>query len=602
MKKLFLFSLVNVLISALIAIRYFTTPGSLFNITTHSFSFFAVLGNFFLLYLLLFLICSPLLLVNKYVRRTIVALLFTLAQIALYVDTIVFEQYRFHINQSMLTLVLSGQVVDFSLATYAMVALIFIASFAIELLILLRIERRYGGEKGRKIVKWASVFAVVALLISNITYMIGFWYSYSPIMTVQEKLPIYYPLTSKKIMGFFDKEGGKNRHPVVDDSARHLNYPLHPLVINPLTHKPKNILFILVDAWRFDTFSQAVSPNMVRLTAENNGVVFDNHYSTGNATRTGIFGLFYGVPGTYWEAFLHNNIPSLFVTTLQKQNYQLGIFTSAKVTFPEFDRTVFATVKNLRINSAGTSAPERDANVNKDWITWYQARDKSRPTFSFLFYDSAHAYEFPKDGEKFAPVNDLNYMTLKNDTDPQPLFNRYKNSVYYIDSLVEKVFAQLKADGTLDDTLIIMTGDHAQEMNDNRMGFWGHNGNFTDAQTKVPFIVINPDDRAAVAQNSHKFTSHEDVVPMLMKHYLGVENPVADYATGYDMASDMPERPWLLMSSYSMWAVRTPDSIYQVNGIGISHFMNAHNQEIDGQPNYKYVYDAMEMMRHFNKR
>lgn len=602
MKKLFLFSLVNVLISALIAIRYFTTPGSLFNITTHSFSFFAVLGNFFLLYLLLFLICSPLLLLNKYVRRPIIALLFTFAQIALYVDTIVFEQYRFHINQSMLTLVLSGQVVDFSLATYAMVALIFIAAFAIELLILLRIERRYAGDKGRKLVKWASIFAVVALLISNITYMIGFWYSYSPIMTVQEKLPLYYPLTSKKIMGFFDKEGGKNRHPVVDDSARHLNYPLHALTINPLTHKPKNIMFILVDAWRFDTFSQAVSPNMVRLTAENNGVAFDNHYSTGNATRTGIFGLFYGVPGTYWEAFLHNNIPSLFVTTLQKQNYQLGIFTSAKVNFPEFDRTVFATVKNLRINSAGSTAPERDANVNKDWITWYQARDKSRPTFSFLFYDSAHAYEFPKDGEKFSPVNDLNYMTLKNDTDPQPLFNRYKNSVYYIDSLVNKVFEQLKADGTLDDTLIIMTGDHAQEMNDNHMGFWGHNGNFTDAQTKVPFIVINPDDRAAVAQNSHKLTSHEDVVPMLMKHYLGVENPVSDYATGYDMASDMPERPWLLMSSYSMWAVRTPDSIYQVNGIGISHFMNAHNQEIDGQPNYKYVYDAMELMRHFNKR
>ena len=602
MKKLFLFSLVNVLISALIAIRYFTTPGSVFNITTHSFSFFAVLGNFFLLYLLLFLICSPLVFANKYLRRTIVALLFTCAQISLYVDTIVFEQYRFHINQSMLTLVLSGQVVDFSLASYAMITLIFAVAFAIELLILVRIERKVVGNKGRGIVKWASIFAVIALLVSNITYMIGFWYSISPIMTVQEKLPLYYPLTSKKIMGFFDKEGGKNRHPVVDDSARHLAYPLHPLVINPVGHKPKNILFILIDSWRYDTFTQAVSPNMVRLTAENNGVVFDNHYSTGNATRTGIFGLFYGVPGTYWEAFLHNNVPSLFVTTLQQQNYQLGIFTSAKVSFPEFDRTVFATVKNLRISSQGSSTPARDANVNKDWKTWYQERDKSRPTFSFLFYDSAHAYEFPKGGEKFSPVNDLNYMTLKNDTDPTPLFNRYKNSVYYIDSLVQQVFAELKETGTLDDTLIIITGDHAQEMNDNRMGFWGHNGNFTDAQTKVPFIVINPDDRAAVAQNSHKLTSHEDVVPMLMKHYLGVENPVSDYATGYDLASAMPERQWLLMSSYSMWAVRTPESIYQVNGIGISHYMNAHNQEIDGKPNYKYVYDAMELMRHFNKR
>lgn len=602
MKKLFLFSLVNVLISALISIRYFTVPGSVFNLTTHSFSVFAVLGNFFILYLLLFLICSPLIFVNKYLRRTIVALLFTFAQIALYVDTIVFEQYRFHINQSVLTLVLSGQVVDFALATYALIAFIFIAAFSIELLILLFIERKATPGKGVKIVKWASVFAVVALLIGNITYMIGFYYSCSPIMTVQERLPLYYPLTSKKIMGFFDKEGGKQRRPVIDDSARHLDYPLHALNINPPAHKPKNIMFVVIDSWRFDTFSQAVSPNIYQFTAAHNGVAFNNHYSTGNATRTGIFGLFYGIPGTYWESFLHNNIPSLFVTTLQKQGYELGIFTSAKVTFPEFDRTVFASVKNLRINSAGATTPERDANLNKDWLNWFRARDKNKPTFSFLFYDSAHAYEFPQGFEKFSPVSDLNYMTLKNDTDPVPLFNRYKNSVYYIDSLVQEIFAELKASGTLDDTLIVITGDHAQEMNDNRMGFWGHNGNFTDAQTKVPFIIIGANDSEMLKQNSDKLTSHEDVVPTLMKNYLGVSNAVGDYTTGYDLQSAIPERAWLLMSSYSMWAVRTPENIYQVNGIGISHFMNAHNQEIDGQPNFKYVYDAMDEMRHFNKR
>lgn len=603
MKKLFLFTLVNVLLSSMISIRYFLVPGTSINTLAGIFSVLAVLGNFFVLYLLLYLICSPLNLINKTLRNVIVSMLFGLSQIALYVDTVVFEQYRFHINQSVLTLVLSGQVVDFSLATYGLIALIFAITFAIEMTFLWTIDRKIRDDK-----KWvigSSVFAVFALLVSNIGYMIAFYYSYSPIMSVREYIPIYYPLTSKKIMGFFDKEGGKTTNLASLSDSKHINYPLRSLIVAPQTHQPKNIMFLVVDSWRFDTFSEAVSPNMYNFVQQQHGVAFNNHYSTGNATRTGIFGMFYGIPGTYWDAFLHNNVPSLLVTTLQKQNYNLGIFTSAKVTFPEFDRTVFATVKNLRITSAGVTSPERDNQLTKDWLSWYQTRDKSRPTFSFLFYDSAHAYDFPPAPEyqpKFTPVNDLNYMTLNNNTDPTPLFNRYKNSVNYIDSLVKSVFDELKSSGTLDNTVIILTGDHAQEMNDNRLDFWGHNGNFTDAQTKVPFIIIGADDSHILQQNTDKLTSHEDIVPTLMKHYLNVTNDLRDYTTGYDLASPLPERPWLLLSNYSMWAVRTPDSIYQVNGIGIGHYMDQHNREQSGTPNYKYVYDAMDEMRHFNKR
>ncbi|BDH47667.1 choline-sulfatase [Salmonella enterica subsp. enterica serovar Choleraesuis] len=568
-----------------------------------AFSVLAVLSNFFVLYLILYLICSPLVFINKIVRNIIVSILFGFSQILLYVDTVVFEQYRFHINQSVLTLVLSGQVVDFSLATYGLVALIFAVAFAVEMFFLTMIDRKISASSGKKIIVGSSIFTVIALLITNIGYMISFYYSYSPIMSVREYVPLYYPLTSKAIMGFFDKDGGKNRVKTISDYSKHLDYPLKNLVINPNTQKPKNIMFLVVDSWRYDTFTKEISPNMYNFTQQQHGVAMSNHFSTGNATRTGIFGMFYGIPGTYWDAFLSNSIPSLFITTLQKENYNLGVFTSAKVTFPEFDRTVFATVKNLRITSKGVTSPERDAQLTKDWISWYKARDTSRPTFSFLFYDAAHSYEFPANFTKFKPFGDLNYMTLKNDTDPMPLFNRYKNSVNYIDSVVQSVFDELKASGTLDNTLIIMTGDHAQEMNDNHMGFWGHNGNFTDAQTKVPFIVIGAgDNAAALQQNADKLTSHEDIVPTLMKHYLNVSNDTRDYSTGYDMFTPLPERPWLLMSNYSMWAVKTPDSIYQVNGVGVSHFMDKHNRDRDGQPNFKYVYDAMDEMRHFNKR
>jgi len=138
-------------------------------------------------------------------------------------------------------------------------------------------------------------------------------------------------------------------------------------------------------------------------------------------------------------------------------------------------------------------------------------------------------------------------------------------------------------------------------MNDNRLGFWGHNGNFTDAQTKVPFIIIGAKDAPLLADNVDKITSHEDVLPTLMKHYLNVANNARDYSTGYDLFSNMPQRNWLLLSNYSSWALRTPENIYMVNGVGISHYMDSHNRETREKPNYLYLREAMEQMTHFVK-
>ncbi|KES14456.1 protein of unknown function (DUF3413) [Gilliamella apis SCGC AB-598-P17] len=117
MKKLYLFLLVNIFISSIIAIRYFGVPGSSFTWDGSLFAFIAVLGHFFSAYLLIFVISIPILWINKKLTNICLALIFSLLQIVLYIDTIVFQQYRFHINESVLSMVLSGQVVDFSIPT-----------------------------------------------------------------------------------------------------------------------------------------------------------------------------------------------------------------------------------------------------------------------------------------------------------------------------------------------------------------------------------------------------------------------------------------------------------------------------------------------------
>ena len=124
-------------------------------------------------------------------------------------------------------------------------------------------------------------------------------------------------------------------------------------------------------------------------------------------------------------------------------------------------------------------------------------------------------------------------------------------------------------------------------------------GNYTDAQTKVPFIIVGAKDLQQIGDNINKFTSHEDVVPTIMRHYLHVENDITDYSTGYDLFNPITDRDWLLMSNYSSYAVRTKDNIYFVNRLGISHYFDCHNNQIDESPNYKTIQAAMNNMRYF---
>lgn len=599
MKKLYSFVLINIFISSIIAIRYFWVPGSSFSWDGSLFSLFAVLGHFFSLYLLLFILCLPFIWVKRTLSNICLAALFSLLQIVLYIDTIVFQQYRFHINESVLSMVFSGQVVDFSTITYVLMFLLILVSFGAEYLILYLLDKKFSQKRSRTLIV-STVFLFGCFFISHLIHMVAFYYAYSPIMIVKEYIPLYRPFTSKKIMGLFDKSG--QRKTLIEKENQHatIYYPKNELMINPHNTTTPNIMFIVLDSWRYDTFSQEISPNTYHFVKQNNGIIFNNHYSTGNATRTGIFGLFYGIPGTYWDAFLRNRVPSLFVTTLQKENYNIGIFTSAKVTAPEFDRTAFLTIKNLRISSKDGSASSRDKQLTDDWLNWYKSRDTSKPSFSFLFFDAPHAYDFPNYFEvKFNPIGELNYMALSNDTDPVPIFNRYKQSVNYDDYLLQKVYDELERSGSLDNTLIFITGDHSQEMNDNKLGFWGHNGNYTDAQTKVPFIIVGAKDLKYITDNINKFTSHEDVVPTIMRHYLHVENDISDYSTGYDLFNPIIDRDWLLMSNYSSYAVRTTDNIYFVNRLGISHYFDCHNNQVDKTPDYKTIQSAMNNMRYF---
>ena len=408
-------------------------------------------------------------------------------------------------------------------------------------------------------------------------------------------------LKTMKKYGWIDEEALEKQKAMSLERKSDLNYPLTPIVGED-PKQPTNIMFIVIDSWRADTFNADNSPNL--WSYAQNGKIFNQHYSTGNATRTGIFGMFYGIPGTYWHGMIVNRQSPVFIDRLQALNYQLGLFAAAKLTNPEFHETAFSKVPNLRIGSSGKVAGGIDEELTQDWLKWYEKRDRNKPTFSFLFYDSPHGYSFPKDyPHQYKPMLDeVNYLKLSNDSDRSLMMNRYKTSVHYVDSIVKQVLDKLKETGDAENTLVIITGDHGQEVNDNLQNFWGHNGNFTDPQVKVPFAIIGPKIQADKLWNNQVLTSHQDIVPTLMKNYLGVTTKIHDYSVGEDLLGPQIQRDWILTSSYSKYGIVTPKNILEVGAVGQFEILDKKNQPMsDQEPNYAHVQAALEQISRFNK-
>src|SRR5690606_38343527 len=130
----------------------------------------------------------------------------------------------------------------------------------------------------------------------------------------------------------------------------------------------------------------------------------------------------------------------------------------------------------------------------KEWISFLSERAENKPFFGFLFYDAPHQYAFPPDEKlKFLPSWErIDYMDLHPQFDPLPFKNRYKNSVHFVDRLVGEVLTDLRNRGLDKNTVIVLTGDHGQEFNDSGQNYWGHNSNFSIAQTHVPLVIYWP--------------------------------------------------------------------------------------------------------------
>jgi len=569
--------------------------------------FFSAAGHGFLFALLPFLLVYlPLISMTRF-YKTALFLLFTLyllLNILAYLNGIVFQLYKFHINGFVIELLFgahAGQVFVFNSALILKTSGIFLGLLALGLAILFVCRKYHHWVSRRKAILFVSVM-LLCIVFSHLVHAYAAVAGKAPIENAALCLPQFYPLTANRLMLKLGVIRQESLQPQAHESHHNsvVDYPLHPLRTNDSIAR-KNIVFLLIDSWNTRSFNPETCPQIEQFSRRS--ARYLHHLSSSNGTRGGIFGWFFGITPSYWKYFENTNTRPLFIERLLQLDYDIQVFPSATLMNPPFYKVIFGNVKGLRTDTPGTTPFERDNRITADFLSYLehygQDSSSTRPFFAFLFYDLTHAIDLPSGyPRRFQPSWDYaDYMKLDNDTDPTPFFNLYRNCAWHVDSLAGEVLQKLESKGLLDNTLVIISGDHSQEFNENHKNFWGHNGNFSDAQIHVPLLYYYP---GVTPKTVTHRTTHYDIVPTLMQGWLGVENPLNDYSMGC-LLDDTVRLPFHIAGSFDNYAILTDSVIYEKKLAGQLHVTDKRLNKYKGTPDVRLLQDAILYKNRFLK-
>lgn len=471
-------------------------------------------------------------------------LLYTALNAVLFVDRGIYALFRFHINGLVIEILTTKggwATMDIPAEDVALLVVGVLVLIAAEWITLRTLMRR-PARPPRVVRKgWMAAVGVLAamLLVDRVIYCIADLRGAREIVRASRIVPLYTPITMRKWAykaGLVPRDGNVAlpSHP----KSFSLVYPRVPLVFEEPAETP-NVLWLVLDSWRHDAFSPENTPEIWEFAKD--AQVFGNHLSGGNRTASGVFSMFYGLYGSYWDSVLSERRGPVLVDRLKSLDYRIKGMSSMPVAFLDVRQSVFIEAQDGVVDQwEHERASDRDRQM-VDLIDAATAPDgEGRPFFIWALFDSSHVgYDFPEEGfakyEPFAKQVGYREMGVSEQRKIEA-HNRYRNSVLYVDHLVGKALDNLEARGLTDETIVIITSDHGEEFYEH--GFWTHGGGCTPEEVRVPLIVRVPGKGPGRIE---RMTSHLDLAPTLMQ-MLGTKNDPDDYTLGNPLfaSSDDP--------------------------------------------------------------
>ncbi len=548
----------------------------------------AMLGNFALLMtLMLTLVAAPFVAIRP-MRRTLmtIAVLVTALALALLVlDTNVFAERRMHL--SFLVAVLFEPMTWIAAGLVFLVAILFESMLAGILWRWLAGRRRAGG-------RWIAILLVASWVGAQVTFIWSDALGYSPVTRFTQAIPLYYPQPAKRALakaGLVDPERVRQASLLRRGTHREegeLHYPLAALQCSAPDSAPRNVLWVVIDGLRPDAVAATMTPALTALRAES--LAFDAHSSAGNSSRMGAFGMFYGLPSTYFESFYVAERPPVLLDQFRAHGFELMAASAAGFASPtQMDRTVFAGVSSLR-SAAGLERVESNRRTAREFVQWIGTRDDSKPFFAFLWFNHSDADVGAVGPE---PAADGRYA---GNPEAMQRWRHYRRGLRVIDDELDRVLGTLERSGYRDQTLVMVMGDHGFEFDDLGLGYYGHASNYGQYQLRTPLLMRWPGRSPQVF--AHR-TSHLDLPATLLQELFGCSNPPADYGMGRNLFAGV-SWDWIIAGSYHSWAIVEPDRIVVTTPGGFAEVLGAdYRQAADSSMNPELIEKALAELRRF---
>jgi glucan phosphoethanolaminetransferase (alkaline phosphatase superfamily) len=305
---------------------------------------------------------------------------------------------------------------------------------------------------------------------------------------------------------------------------------------------PKNIIFIVLESVRYDVIDPQLTPNLWALAKDS--LFFTNAYS--EATYT----------ARVWNVLLLNRPAYMFFRDLEA--FESGADASRSGAFParvlkqagyqilismgcEFEWLGFqgrfmgdkGLVDRFFSSFPGNNKARHvsDDRATDEIVKWLGNSSMKEPFFILTQLDATHyRYFFHEEKALIRPYADaLSPRQVTSQASLDLLFNRYKNSVYAVDSNIGRIVDAVRASGRYDDTAIVVISDHGEGF---ELGAVAHM-QVNEVTKHVPLVMRLP---GVTPARVNRLVTDGDIFPTLFE-YLQVEGLDADVLLGHSARS-----------------------------------------------------------------
>jgi len=328
-----------------------------------------------------------------------------------------------------------------------------------------------------------------------------------------------------------------------------------------LASKP-NIYLFVIESFREDFITQEVAPHLTQFKEKSNH--FNMALSNGNGTHISWFSIFHSQFPYYWNHLQKKgwSTGSAPIRLLKKWGYKVRLYSSAQLNYYGMEELLFGKDRHLLDSfqtfhhPAPLLACDSDAHALEKLQDDLKDPALQQGQLIIVFWDSTHFnYSWPESPTpKFSPISkEFAYFQLFHSADTiEQIKNRYRNAVFYIDSLFAKFMTHLPHK---EEAIIVVTGDHGEEFFEHGNLF--HGSHLVHEQTNVPLYMKFGDNQLKAAT---QLTCQMDIFPTILHHLSHKKIPFLQGSSIFDQ-----ERwPYVLISRFN--AGRTPYEFCIHNG------------------------------------